>query len=148
MIVELPPGDWPVGEVRAEHSSASYKGMSEKDLMILCRRLMKLTPLQASLLACLLRRSDASKDTLHNVIEGRRAPNKEQTDKKIVDVVICHLRRKLIPFNIEISTMWGHGYCLQPEHRKRANELLNAYLDTLYVPNVRATEHPVEELNG
>lgn len=34
----------------------------------------------------------------------------DDRELKIVDVFICHVRRKLRPLGIEIETMWGKGY--------------------------------------
>lgn len=36
----------------------------------------------------------------------------EEPDMKIIDVMICHIRRKTKPLGIEIRTVWGFGYLL------------------------------------
>ena len=36
-------------------------------------------------------------------------------DRKIVDVRVSHLRKKVMPFGIRIRTIWGEGYELTPE---------------------------------
>lgn len=43
---------------------------------------------------------------------------------KIIDVFICHIRRKVKPFGIEIHTVWGTGYRLTPESKARCLEQL------------------------
>jgi DNA-binding winged helix-turn-helix (wHTH) protein len=78
----------------------------------------------------LLKRDEADKDTLHYVIETQRAlrrsrlNNSETTDPKMVDVVICKLRKKLKPLGINIKTLWGRGYYLNEESRKVAESIL------------------------
>jgi two-component system cell cycle response regulator CtrA len=37
----------------------------------------------------------------------------------IVSVLVCHLRRRLKPFGINIETLWGRGYRLPPEDKER-----------------------------
>ncbi|WP_054310002.1 helix-turn-helix domain-containing protein [Mesorhizobium sp. 1M-11] len=40
---------------------------------------------------------------------------------KIIDVFICHIRRKLKPLGVQIQNVWGRGYRLLPaEERKPA----------------------------
>lgn len=38
----------------------------------------------------------------------------EVPEIKIIDVFICHLRKKLAPLGLEIQTLWGHGYRFVP----------------------------------
>jgi DNA-binding response OmpR family regulator len=51
-----------------------------------------------------------SKDALHRALyeldpEGGAEP-------KIVDVIVCKIRKKVKPLGIEIDTSWGRGYAL------------------------------------
>ena len=79
-----------------------------------------MTRLQANFMLVLLKREEADKDTLHHVIESQRAirrnqpDNPESTDPKMVDVVICNLRKRLRSYfdagHETIKTLWGHGY--------------------------------------
>ena len=57
-----------------------------------------------------------SKASLHTALSGIDEPD---TDPKIVDVVVCKVRKKLEPFGIEIQTAWGKGYYLDLEVRQR-----------------------------
>ncbi|EKS37786.1 helix-turn-helix domain-containing protein [Afipia clevelandensis] len=43
------------------------------------------------------------------------ASNGNATDRDLVKVYICKLRKKLKPYGIEIKTVWGEGYELTPE---------------------------------
>jgi DNA-binding response OmpR family regulator len=65
---------------------------------------------------------------MHQIIEKCRAPNKgDQTDPKMVDVVICNLRKRLKKTGLKIETMWGCGYFMKPDMRTRALELIGEY---------------------
>jgi hypothetical protein len=66
---------------------------------------------------------------LHAVIESRRPHPKVETEPKIVDVVICKLRKKLEPLGLRIETVWSCGYFMSDEHRKTAMTMLNTFLD-------------------
>ena len=80
----------------------------------------------------LLKREEADKETLHFVIETQRALRRtrpdsvESTDVKMVDVVICKLRKKLKLVNAKIDTLWGHGYYLDEKSRDTIEALLLA----------------------
>ena len=78
----------------------------------------------------LLKREEADKETLHFVIETQRALRRtrpdsvETTDPKMVDVVICKLRKKLRPLGINIQTLWGHGYYIDSDGRDIVENIL------------------------
>jgi DNA-binding response OmpR family regulator len=104
--------------------------MDDEDIVFNCVRLFKVTRQQASLLSVLIRRNEVSKDMMHQIIEKCRAPNKgDQTDPKMVDVVICNLRKRLRDHGtgLKIETMWGCGYFMKPDMRTRALEMIGAY---------------------
>lgn len=44
----------------------------------------------------------------------------------ILNVYICHLRKRLKPLGISITTHWGEGYSLTPEMKQRLRELIEA----------------------
>jgi DNA-binding response OmpR family regulator len=58
-------------------------------------------------------RRGLSKDALHAAINGAI---EIETDPKIVDVLVCKLRRKL-PRDVAIETIWGFGYVLSDAGR-------------------------------
>lgn len=123
-IAEVPREDWLAGKFGQKPVGFKSKQVSDEDLVYNCIRLFKVTRLQASLLAVLLVRTEVSKEAMHQVIEQRRKANTSETDPKMVDVVICHLRKRLRPFKLKITTLWACGYYMEPEHRARANQLL------------------------
>lgn len=78
---------------------------------------LDLTATQEAILAALVTGGLRSKETLHAATRG---PGREvETEIKIVDVQICHIRRKLKPYGLVITTVWGRGYELQAESRER-----------------------------
>lgn len=52
----------------------------------------------------------ASKERLYNALYALDIDGGAQ--EKIVDVMICKIRKKLAPLGIEITTSWGQGFAL------------------------------------
>ena len=125
-LVELPKDDWPVGTTRGSRGAFNRTSVeTDEALKAACARVFRATPLEAALLAVLLRRDQVTKTQLHIVIEQNRpSENREETDPKMVDVMICHLRKKLKLHKIEITTMWGLGYRIETSHRVKAVAML------------------------
>lgn len=129
-ITEMPAPDWPPTARRADHLPPAVAAARDIDLMISCMRAFKVTKLMASFMMVLLKREEADKAVLHRVIEAQRASrtsrpdSTEETDPKMVDVVICNLRKKLKPYGLTIQTLWGHGYFIDAEGRKAALALV------------------------
>lgn len=128
-ILELPKDDWPPGSNRAQRLAVQGTILDNEDtLKFACARMLKATRLEAAILAVLLRRQEVTKQQLHAVIEQNRpSENRDETDPKMVDVIICHLRKKLKPHALEIETVWGIGYLMKPAHRDNAVLLLTAF---------------------
>jgi len=126
-IVQMPRDDWPVGQSRDDRTPSYMRQnrVDDESLINACIKLFSVTKLQASLLAILINRNEVSKETMHQIIESRRTPGKEETDPKMVDVVICHLRKRLKPFNLKIITLWACGYYIEPVQRKQILEMVN-----------------------
>ncbi len=70
----------------------------------------QLTQKEAALYAHLASRSVATKNSIMAAIYSPGVD--DEPEIKIVDVFICKMRRKLKPFGITISTVWGVGYSL------------------------------------
>lgn len=149
-IAEIPKEDWPPTAKKGDRLPVSSNTkMSDDDLVFHCMKVFKVTRLQASVLIVLIKREKADKETLHSAIELRRRSrqnkpsNMDETDPKMVDVVICNLRKRLKPFDVFIKTLWGTGYYIEHPYRVRALELISqlAVPPTEVVPNARpATE--------
>jgi len=125
-ILEIPRDDWPPGTKRLNRQPGFNSKESDADVVVACQRAMKLTRLEANILAVLIRAPQASKEVLHHTVEQQRQnrssrpDNPEPTDPKIVDVVICKLRKRLREFKVEIKTIWGHGYYMDDASRAQA----------------------------
>ncbi|WP_020179811.1 helix-turn-helix domain-containing protein [Methylopila sp. M107] len=83
-----------------------------------------LTPKQASVLGFLLNRPMATKDELMTALYALDVD--DPPHQKIIDVFVCHLRRKLRPFGIEIRTVWGQGYAIDRPQRDELKAQLGA----------------------
>lgn len=126
LLVEIPKDDWPAGTSRS--ARALFNGTfleTEVALANACARFFKASPLEAAMLAVMLRRNEVTKEQLHTVVERKRQ-GKPPTDQKIVDVMICKLRKKLLPHDIIIETMWGMGYLIPLAGRELTMKLLLA----------------------
>jgi hypothetical protein len=131
-ISEIPRADWPQAQNErgpsATRSPPSKKSTpclvatsrSPEDTEFLARHIFHLTNLEAGFLVVLLRCLFAEKEKLHAVIELQRSHRplrplqQEVTDPKMVDVMICKLRKKMnaIDLAFVIRTSWGKGYFL------------------------------------
>lgn len=129
-IVELPKDDWPVGSRRGSRTAFNGTLLETEDALIFaCAQFFKATKLEASILAVLLKRNEVTKAQLHLVIEQNRpGENRDETDPKMVDVIICHLRKKLLPHDVTIKTVWGIGYLVPPDSRDIAMRILTQFL--------------------
>lgn len=128
-IVEFPRDDWPPGQKRNSFGPALDTFIaSEEDMRAACSRYFGTTHQQAIVLTVLLKRPEATKEQLHQAIERARPDGKEPTHIKLVDVLICILRRKLKEFNYSIKTMWGTGYFMEAKDRVRAVKELNEFV--------------------
>lgn len=136
-IAEIPKQDWP-GLSSNTSRLPALKQLplpSDEQFHLQIVRTFHVTRLHARLLAVLLRRPEATKEMLHAAAEnnGEVKSDGEHTDKKIVDVVICHLRKRLAPYSIEIKTLWAVGYCIDPQVRARALKMLEQPLENVVV---------------
>ncbi len=125
-ILDLPRADWPPG-VRAADRTPALAIPADDDLKFVCKRVLKLTALETGFLIALLKNREVDKTRLHHVVEAQRAsrqsqPDKQdETDPKMVDVIICKLRKKLktVDAGLKIETIWGGGYCIAAEMKPR-----------------------------
>lgn len=77
-----------------------------------------LTAAEARVLACLLARPGATKDQIYEALcDGRPEPDHPQP--KLMDVLICKIRKKLEPYAVTITTLWGVGWRLEAADRAR-----------------------------
>lgn len=129
-ILRVPRDDWHPHPHGTLAPVAAVAKMEDEDIIRNCKRTFKVTGLQASILALLVRRNEVQKEVLHQRIQQRRKNNKtDETDPKMVDVVICNLRKRLKPFDLKIETLWGDGYYMTPETRARAQQQIADFLE-------------------
>lgn len=128
-IVEMPKNDWPIGSQRSMRTAFNGTPLEDEEaLKFACARCFKATKLEAAILAVMLRRNEVTKQQLHIVIEqNRQTEGRDETDPKMVDVLICHLRKKLKPHKIIIETVWGIGYLIPVAFRDIAVAKLSAF---------------------
>jgi hypothetical protein len=129
-IVQMPRDDWSPQLTREQRVPEYAKtGINDALLILNVVRLFGVTQQQACLLLVLIKRREVTRKMLHAVIESRRPHPKVETEPKIVDVVICKLRKKLEPLGLRIETVWSCGYFMSEEHRKTAMAMLNTFID-------------------
>ena len=113
------------------HAREASLGTSE-DLMLRANNPWKLTWKELSVLFAIMRRPHGvNRGQMMNAIYGVIDPG-EQPEIKIIDVFVCKLRRKLREAGPEdcriprgaISTIWGRGYKLDDDARKRLIEII------------------------
>jgi hypothetical protein len=80
------------------------------------------TKMEARVAATVARFGRVTKAAIYHALYGH-LPDDEQREPKIVDVMICNIRRKLRPAGIAISTQWGVGYGMTQEDVVRLREL-------------------------
>lgn len=122
-IGTMPKPDWPPNAKWADRLPSVPRSAHPEDVEFQCKKLFKLTKLEAGFIMVLLRDNSVSKDKLHGVIEEQRAqrpmrPDRlEATDPKMVDVIICKLRAKMKKIDVAfvVTTSWGSGYFIEPD---------------------------------
>ena len=123
VITQIPKSDWKPSDFIDERSPCFNTRMTEKDIMIACQKEFRLTKLKAGFLSMLLRHPHVTREQLHSVIETQRSSRGAQpdntTDPKMVDVVICNLRKDLKKADptVKVLTVWGQGYYIEQKVR-------------------------------
>lgn len=149
-ITEIPRDDWPPGRRRHEREQSEPVATDGEQIITNAVRVFRLTKCEASIFSLLVRRPEATKAQLHTVAHEARDPQSETTDPKIVDVFICHLRKKLKGSGVEIKTLWGRGYCIELPVRKLAYQLLGmeGHADRVTVRQIAPTHADRGVLNS
>lgn len=82
-----------------------------------------LTGKEAAVLGHLLARDLGTKRSIMAALYAVHADG-DEPEIKIVDVFVCKLRKKVLPFGIEIGTRWGEGYFLPPEMKVKLRGMM------------------------
>lgn len=144
-LVELPPSDWPPTGRLSDRLPQTKHKPQDADILFACRRRMGLSNLEGLFLVVLLKYDRADKNKLHHQIEQARhlrgnPPDTELVDQKMVDVIICKLRKKLknLDGRFIIETVWGNGYYIANNVKRLMYERI--YPDGEYgLPNPERT---------
>ena len=100
----------------------AMRGALASDAGVKIIELAKLTYSERMLLGLLMRRHRATKDQMMTMLYADRPD--EEPDSKILDVMICKMRKKLSPYGVEIRTIHGAGYELTPTSREKIKALM------------------------
>lgn len=80
---------------------------------------LRLTKLEAAIVATMLANNRVcSANLLIDATRGR-GTHKEHPTSNLIDSKICHIRAKLRPFGLGVTTVWGTGYKIEDETRAR-----------------------------
>ena len=115
-LLALPRDDWPPGCPRDQRSLQLSRMVTDNHdtLMLTIQELFDLTPLPAKLMLLL---------TLHEQVPHARI----DVEHKSFGVHVCKMRQRLFKHGLRIKTLWGYGYKLSAEHRRKAmNMILDA----------------------
>lgn len=134
-LLEMPREDWPpivpridrtpqVSDARMSQARAKQTISDDDTILLSIAEVFKTTRLQGKVLLKLVRRGHCTKEMLHDTVEDNRGNPSEPTQGKIVQVMICHLRKKLLPFGWKIKTHHGSGYSMAVETRQQIITLL------------------------
>lgn len=123
-LLNVTRDDWPPGTARQSRAPDHGSAVSNDRLPDICIRMFKLTPHEAKLMAALLKRNEASKELLLELIYG---PTEDLPEIKIIDVFVCKLRKKLKLFGVEVHTLWGRGYFMDTDTRRRLLAEIEAF---------------------
>jgi Transcriptional regulatory protein, C terminal len=114
-LLSLPREDWPPGFPRDQRALQLSRMVSDnREAMLLAmQQVFGLTSTEVGLLVALLQNTSLAKQ-------------RDDMSTKAVDVHICRIRAHLKPFSIDIETIWGHGYQLSPDNRRRMMDMILA----------------------
>ncbi len=112
-LLSLPRDDWPPGCPRDQRALqlSRLAHLHHETLLLTIKRVFALPACAARLLMLLLQ--------YEHVPHAR-----VDIDHKALQVHICRMRKALRIHDLRIDTLWGYGYSLPLEHRRRAMELV------------------------
>jgi len=96
-------------------------------------RQLRLTKQEGKVVGALLNNKTVNREAIHYILYSDK-PDADEADIKIVDVLVCKIRPKLDRFGIKIESLWGVGYQMPDDSRKRLQGLIEA-----------DKSHPLEE---
>lgn len=88
------------------------------------KREYRLTPQETRLLTLMYRRLHVTRDSIMSALYDDQAHG-DCAYPKIIDVLICRLRKKLREFDIHIETIHSAGFRLLPASKVHIKDMLN-----------------------
>ena len=141
-IIVRPSGsEWPQGPHASRHPFFAGPPIDEEELLTAAAQSFALTNAQAAIFLALVRRKFCTKEILHNIVESRRWTHSTPTDRKIIDVMIFNIRKRLKGCYV-VQTVRANGYFMSYDDRRRAAEHLLGCLE------VTSDEATVKKLIG
>jgi hypothetical protein len=140
-VSAYPAEDWPHKVTVEQRASLSREAdLTTEQLKFALCKLFKLTRAHSNMMVLLLKRDECTKEALHNALENTTSTI------KIVDVMICLIRKKLTHFDLTVDLVWGLGYTLSKENRKRIIDMVREFYTPLElgmpVPAAAITPEP------
>src|SRR5688572_7781403 len=77
--------------------------------------------MKAKLLAILMRHEVVSRDLAMEALYSHKA---DQPDPKVIEVMLCKLRKLLLPHSIKISVTYSVGWSISPEDKKHLLDVI------------------------
>lgn len=108
----------------------------DQELTTRLRFAFGITPDQAKLLGMMLRRARVTREGAYATLYGHK-PDCDQPEWKVLDVQIHRLRAALKAMKIEFVTVALDGWTMEPEHKLKLRERLEAFEEAhaaAYVP--------------
>jgi hypothetical protein len=127
-ITAMPAEDWPSlvpRDQRTPSVPAHSLGMDDTQVLMQMSRRLKTSRLESRILLVILRRGHAMREQLHDVVEDNRGNPIDATQQKIIDVIICKLRKKLTLHGLVLHTIHGLGYEMSDADRNKAWAMIN-----------------------
>ena len=130
-IIVRPSGsEWPQGPHASRHPFFAGPPIDEEELLTAAAQSFALTNAQAAIFLALVRRKFCTKEILHNIVESRRWTHSTPTDRKIIDVMIFNIRKRLKGCYV-VQTVRANGYFMAYDDRRRAAEDLLGCLEVV-----------------
>jgi DNA-binding response OmpR family regulator len=115
-LLELPRDDWPPGFPRDQRALQLSRMVTQNPeaVTLAMQKIFGLTATEVGLLMTLIQNTSVPKTRINNMAH------------RTIDVHICHIRARLHPFGIAIATLWGYGYQLPVDDRRKVMDLILA----------------------
>lgn len=82
-----------------------------------------LDPQQRALCMLLINRGSFRKSLAVEALYGDRPDGGPDQPEKMIDVRVCRMRPKLAAHGVEILTLWGEGYAVEDDSRRKLTML-------------------------